>query len=297
MQCGYLPPHMYGVPPMGVVPSTAPPGLGSSPLHDGSLPALSSAAAPAESLPATPQQPQQRPEMWMPEHGASSSDSSAAVSSKAIYPAISLDASSAPMVAMMMAMPSSDHYQHAVAAAAVAAAAGYPMNVPFMYPHIDSSNISAAATGGGSDHNESVVSLDSLSNRGAVSHSASAHYSQQPQQIQAADETPRGFAQPPGAGAGVEYMWAEHQKHMLQGAYSYAQQQQAQGYHHGGQQGYRRRGSGSNISSGSGSGSNANNNSNNNGGGGSNSSHGGSSHGGSSGSYQQQQQQQQPRDR
>ncbi|KAJ2403473.1 hypothetical protein GGI10_005727 [Coemansia sp. RSA 2530] len=131
---------------------------------------------------------------------------------------------------VVLGMAGTDHYQHAVAAAAAAAQAGFPMNVPFMYPHVDSSNISAAATGG-SENNESVVSGDSASR----ARYAPMHY---PPQVMAG-ESPRGAEYPP------QYAWSEQPK---QGAaYAY-------------QQGYRRRGSGSNNSSGSGSanGSNAN---------------------------------------
>ncbi|KAJ2071498.1 hypothetical protein GGH13_003313 [Coemansia sp. S155-1] len=254
MHCGFLPPLMYGVPPsMGspVVPGGGaapppPPGLGSTAAgHSLGMPP--SSAASSDALAA-----QQQSELWVPEHGV-------------------VDASGVPRSKMVMAMPGTDHYQHAVAAAAAAAAAGYPMNVPFMYPHIDSSNISAAATGGGSENNESVVSVDS--NRGVASRFGSMHYPPQQHQQQhqqpLAGDSARGFNEYPPA---MQYMWPEHSKHMAQGAYPYVHQ----GYHQGsaGHQGYRRRGSGSNNSSGSGSanGSNANtNNNNNNSSGGSNS--------------------------
>ncbi|KAJ2757351.1 hypothetical protein GGI19_000070 [Coemansia pectinata] len=266
MHCGFLPPLMYGVPPsMGspVAPGGAapppPPGLGPTTSAHSLAGVPPSSATSSEALAAAQQQAlEQQSELWMSEHGV-------------------VDANGVPRSKMVMAMPGTDHYQHAVAAAAAAAAAGYPMNVPFMYPHIDSSNISAAATGGGSENNESVVSVDSLSNRGVASRFASVHYPQQP----LAGDSARGFNM---SGGGeyppvTQYMWPEHSKHMAaaQGAYPYIHHQQQQGYHQGsggaGQQGYRRRGSGSNNSSGSGSanGSNANNNNNNNSSGGSNS--------------------------
>ncbi|KAJ2736504.1 hypothetical protein IW152_000679 [Coemansia sp. BCRC 34962] len=263
MHCGFIPPLMYGVPPsMGSPAPPPPPGLGPTA-------SVSTAAASSDALVEQPQS-----ELWVPEHGI-------------------VDANGVPRSKLVLAMPGTDHYQHAVAAAAAAAAAGYPMNVPFMYPHIDSSNISAAATGGGSENNESVVSVDSTSNRGIASRYAPMHYL--PQVPSAGGESSaRGFVSgseypPPSAN---QYVWSEHSKHMTAGHGAYPYQQQ--GY----QQGYRRRGSGSNNSSGSGSANGSNANINNSGGsGGSYHHHQSRDHRrgntGGGGGYQRQQQQQQ----
>ncbi|KAJ1931586.1 hypothetical protein EC988_009740, partial [Linderina pennispora] len=111
-------------------------------------------------------------------------------------------------------LPAGDAY-HAMAAAANVVAAGYPLNVPFMYPHVDASNVSTAATGGGSENNESVNSLESSSNKGGSARPSSAHFQQQQQQQQAQqpqpDVAPRGFTQPgmgeyPNA-ATAQYGW------------------------------------------------------------------------------------------
>ncbi|KAJ2812680.1 hypothetical protein GGI24_006639 [Coemansia furcata] len=238
MHCGYLPPPplMYGVPPSMGSPALPPPGLGPTTPHShaSAPPSAVSEAMAAQS------------EMWLAEHG--------------------IDANGVPQSKMVLAMPGTDHYNHAVVAAAAAAAAGYPMNVPFMYPHIDAP-MSAAATGG-SENNESVVSVDSATNRGMANRYASTtHYAQQHQQA-GGDSSRGGFMSPgeyPPATTNAPYAWSEHAK---QGAYPYAQQQQQQqqqqAYYQGAAQGgYRRRGSGSNNSSGSGS---ANGNSNNGGG-------------------------------
>ncbi|KAJ2745459.1 hypothetical protein GGI20_002166 [Coemansia sp. BCRC 34301] len=213
MHCGFLPPLMYGVP-------LPPPPMGSP------APAPSSGAAGAPP----------------PGLGAAAGHSLVGVpSSSGATTSEALLAQQMSEMMMMMAMPGngeSDLYQH-----------GYPMNVPFMYPHMDaSSSASVAATGGGGSENtatESVVSgADSLVNRGVVSRFASV---QQGSSV--------GGTEYPG---GAHYTWAEHSKQM--GAYpSYVHQQQ--GNHQGGHsQGYRRRGSGSNNSSGSGSANGSNNN-------------------------------------
>ncbi|KAJ2359008.1 hypothetical protein GGF43_000422 [Coemansia sp. RSA 2618] len=99
--------------------------------------------------------------------------------------------------------------------------AGYSVSAPFMYPHMDASNLSTAATGG-SENTGSVNSVESASSRQGPEYPA------------------------PG-----QYMWPQQENKQAY-AYTQQQQQQQQQQHQQQQQqnyqGYRRRGSGSNGS-------------------------------------------------
>ncbi|KAJ1753231.1 hypothetical protein LPJ79_000510 [Coemansia sp. RSA 1821] len=112
----------------------------------------------------------------------------------------------------------------------------------FMYPHVDASNLSTAATGG-SENNESLHSVELGSNS---SRPTSMHLQQQqPQQQQPQAEVvaeARGLANPEHRQqAASSYMWTPQEKQApQQPAYGYSYQQPY--YQHSG---YRRRGSGS----------------------------------------------------
>ncbi|KAJ2611664.1 hypothetical protein H4S08_003051 [Coemansia sp. RSA 1365] len=273
MQYGYLPPHMYNM--LGVNTT----GAGANPAHSGQMPSANGDASAAVAVEPTAQQAPPsgvgmpgvvHGEMWgadVKNAGMSTAggDEARLVSHPpAMSAARVLDG--VPVPPPMMSMPSSDPYQQAMAMAA----AGFTMNPSFMYPHIDASNLSTAATGG-SENNDSVNSADTASNRGGSSRPDSMHVQQQQQQMadvgsrgfvqaaQMADVGSRGFVQaavpeyPPAA----QYMWpqpqqqADHSKNMAQGVYNYMYQQPQQPYHHNHQgQGYRQRGSGASSNSG-----------------------------------------------
>ncbi|KAJ1947394.1 hypothetical protein GGF37_000466 [Kickxella alabastrina] len=317
MQYGYMPPHMYGMQTMSPVAGVAPPGAimpdGASPLVGISVSGSGGGIVPDHQqqkqiigavIPGNPPAPTAENDMWMGSnintiggdskpnqhmHGVSALDNISAA------PNVANVAGVAAPLPMMAPMINIDPYQHAMAAAAAAVSAGYAMNSPFMYPHIDASNLSTAATGGGSEHNESVHSLESLSNKGGGSRPSSLHYPPQPHMLSNGEHQQRGFAHaeysmPPHTQEG-QYMWPQHQpqqqgdqhlhaKHMQAaagpgyGGYVYSnqtqnlgqqvvqhqmipqQQHQQQPNYQG--QGYRRRGSGSNSNS-SGGGSNHHN--------------------------------------
>ncbi|KAJ1890970.1 hypothetical protein LPJ66_007184 [Kickxella alabastrina] len=181
MQYGYMPPHMYGMQTMSPVAGVAPPGAimpdGVSPLVGISVSGSGSGIVPDHQqqkqiigavIPGNPPAPTAENEMWMggnintiggdvkPNqhmHGVSALDNISAA------PNVANVAGVAAPLPMMAPMLNIDPYQHAMAAAAAAVSAGYAMNSPFMYPHIDASNLSTAATGGGSEHNESPQNL------------------------------------------------------------------------------------------------------------------------------------------
>ncbi|KAJ2083108.1 hypothetical protein H4R24_001083 [Coemansia sp. RSA 988] len=299
MQYGYLPPHMYNMPGVNAA------GVGANPPHSvqtppmgGDAPAVVAVEPAAQRAPPPagagpgPGPGAAHGEMW----GA---DAKGAVASVAGGEEAVLGGHPPPMGStraldgvpappMMLSMPSSDPYQQAMAMAA--ATAGFAMNAPFMYPHIDASNLSTAATGG-SENNDSVNSIDTPSNRGGSNRGGSSrpdsmHVQQQqvppaqaqqqhmqpvqsqPQvadpvqsQPQVADVGSRGFVQPaaPEYPPATQYMWpqpqpqpqADHSKNMAQGMYNYMYQQPQHPYYHG-HQGYKQRGSGGSSSSNSG---------------------------------------------
>ncbi|KAJ2798398.1 hypothetical protein H4R20_004837, partial [Coemansia guatemalensis] len=276
MQYGYLPPHMYNMPGVNAA------GIGANPLHTGqTLPMggeVSAAVAVEAAAQRTPQSAGTGPgaaggEVWSADAkgAAGNEDSRLGGHPPAMGSARVLDGVPAPP--MMMSMPSSDPYQQAMAMAA--AAAGFTMNPSFIYPHIDASNLSTAATGG-SENNDSVNSVDSASNRGGSNRGGSSrpdsmHVQQQQQQQQhvppvqnqqhVAEVGSRGIVQPtvPEYPPASQYMWpqqqGDHSKNMAQGMYNYMYQQPQQPYYQGHQgQGYRQRGSGGSSSNSGGSG-------------------------------------------
>ncbi|KAJ2590541.1 hypothetical protein IWW49_001967 [Coemansia sp. RSA 1797] len=182
MQCGYLGPHMYGMP--GAVSNGTP--------SNGS-PAVAEAA-----VMGAVQAGMVSSEMW-----AAGKAGPEVLMAHADYPPPQ------PMVA------------------------GYSVSAPFMYPHMDASNLSTAATGG-SENTGSVHSVESASSRQGPEYPASAQYmwpqqdSKQaygyPQQLPQA-QTSHHQQQPP------QVSQHQHQPHSQQNV-----------------QGYRRRGSGSNSS-------------------------------------------------
>ncbi|KAJ1720645.1 hypothetical protein LPJ53_004753 [Coemansia erecta] len=291
MQYGYAPPHMYGMQSISPVGGAvvAPPGMGSagSEAKPGSVPPRdSSVSGVGEPQKQQLQQQQQiGEEMWISGNGSEAVSRLSTHTPTAAVPGFQNMSVTPPVIGSMGGI---DPYQQAMAAAAAAAAAGYGMNSPFMYPHIDASNLSTAATGGGSENNESVHSIDSASNRGAGSRPNSMYY---PQVAPPAADGQRGFNQAMAGNeyhqmAAAPYQWAQqsepHQfiKNVQAGVYAgYPYQGQGQGqgmtagqqqqsqqqqpqpqpsqntqqsYHQG--QGYRRRGSGSNNGSNSGGG-------------------------------------------
>ncbi|KAJ1993019.1 hypothetical protein GGI25_002536 [Coemansia spiralis] len=323
---GFFPPHMYGMPGMNTVGgATQPGGMATSDMHASTQATKTEVSpVPAENSGSSSQQqvvvnampiaiggiPTQVG-MW-PSTGTDSNTSGNVNTEGGVtiikpgFPNASANVDSTSAPPMMVTMPNTDSsYQHAMVAAAAAAAAGFSMNMPFMYPHIDTSALSTAATGGGSENNDSVNSLDSASNRGGSSRPASIHhYSQQQhqqnQQQPGQDSTPRGLAQTVTSPEYVpitQYMWPPqqtdakymHNQQSLQqqqpphpqlqqpppqqplqqhSNYVYQQQQHPNQQHYSasqGQGGYRRRGSGSNSSAG-GSGSNSNSNNGSSGG-------------------------------
>ncbi|KAJ2401622.1 hypothetical protein GGI23_001271 [Coemansia sp. RSA 2559] len=289
---GYFPPHMYGMPEMSAV------GSGSS--DAGAQPSNSNNEG--QSAAKDEQQQQQRQQQQQQQQQSSAAEvpppSAATVArqqqlhqlqqqalASALPPGISMwqaggggaaaaASSNAPTPPpMMAAMPSSDSpsYQQAMGAA-------FSMNAPFMYPHVDATTLSTAATGG-SDNNDSVNSLDSASNRGGSSSRPSSihHYTQQQQQQlqlqQAQEAAARGLTQNmnvPEYVPATQYMWPQQpadpkQIQQQHGNYVYPQQQLQ--FHHGqagSGSGYRGRDSGSTNSASTTSG-----NSNTSGGGGS----------------------------
>ncbi|KAJ1769291.1 hypothetical protein IW140_004290 [Coemansia sp. RSA 1813] len=271
---GYFPPHMYGMPEMSTIDTSSggngggggaaqPSNSDGQSVAKGEQQQLSGAVEVPSSEPTVRQQQQA---LAMPGMSMGGNMWQAA--------GVVADSSNAPTPPMMAAMQSPDSsYQHAMAAAA--AAAGFSVNAPFMYPHVDATTLSTAATGG-SDNNDSVNSLDSASNRGGGGSSRPSsihHYSQQQQQQQhqVQDAAPRGLAQSMNVPEYVpitQYMWPQQhtdpkQAQQQYGNYGYPQQQYHQN-HSGGQGsgGYRGRDSGSTNS-----GSTASGNSNNSGGG------------------------------
>ncbi|KAJ1888257.1 hypothetical protein LPJ66_008667 [Kickxella alabastrina] len=237
MQYGYMPPHMYGMQTMSPVAGVAPPGAimpdRASPLVGISVSGSGGGIVPDHQqqkqiigtvILGNPPAPTTENEMWMggnintiggdakPNqhmHGVSVLDNISAA------PNVANIAGVAAPLPMMAPMINIDPYQHAMAAAAAAVSAGYAMNSPFMYPHIDASNLSTAATGGGSEHNGSVHSLESSSNRGGGSQPSSLHYPPHPHMPSDGEHQQRGFSHaeysiPPHTQAG-QYMWPQHQ--------------------------------------------------------------------------------------
>ncbi|KAJ2156502.1 hypothetical protein GGF46_005147 [Coemansia sp. RSA 552] len=268
MQYGYMPPHMFSMPAMsGVAATGGPSGAGSnaSPSARASPVVVDPVAAAVPSgnnnggiVPGHPAQG----EMWALGIGAKNhpgEGGGVAASSNGNHPVVAgatmPGLEGAPTPPVMMSMPGSDPYQQNMALAA--AAAGFTMNPPFMYPHIDASNLSTAATGG-SENNGSVNSVDSATVRTGSS-GGRAEQAPQPQQV---PDGTRGLVHPEYSQA-MQYMWPQQQQQQQQAelakysSYGYIQQPQAypqqhpppppaQQYYQN--QGYRRRGSGSNSS-------------------------------------------------
>ncbi|KAJ2481984.1 hypothetical protein IWW56_001367 [Coemansia sp. RSA 2131] len=180
MQCGYLGPHMYGMP--GAVSNGTP--------SNGS-PAVAEAV-----VMGAVQAGMVSSEMW-----AAGKAGPEVLMAHADYPP------QQPMVA------------------------GYSVSAPFMYPHMDASNLSTAATGG-SENTGSVHSVESASSRQGPEYPAPTQYMWPQQDSKQAYGYPQ---QPPQAQA------SHHQQQPPQASQHQPHSQQSV-------QGYRRRGSGSNSS-------------------------------------------------
>ncbi|KAJ2391890.1 hypothetical protein GGI05_002822 [Coemansia sp. RSA 2603] len=279
MMYGYAPPHMYGMQSISPVGSSGvgvvPPGVGgaASETKSSSVPPRDSSISGAGE-PQQQQQQQQLPqqiseEMWMSGNGSEAVSRLGTHTPTVAVPGFHGMSVTPPVVGSMGGI---DPYQQAMAVAAAAAAAGYGMGSPYMYPHIDASNISTAATGGGSENNESVHSIDSASNRGAGSRANSMYYQQVAPAAVAtaaaaaaaavAGDGQRGFNQAISGNeyhqmAAASYQWAQqsepHQfvKNMHGGAYAgYPYQGQAQSQGQGmavGQQQHQQQGSQNNT--------------------------------------------------
>ncbi|KAJ2787714.1 hypothetical protein GGI15_000485 [Coemansia interrupta] len=277
MQYGYAPPHMYGMQSISPVGGAVvvPPGMGGpgSEAKPSSVPPRDSSVS-GVGEPQKQQQQQMGEEMWMSGNGSEAVSRLSTHTPTAAVPGFQNVSVTPPVIGSIAGI---DPYQQAMAAAA-AAAAGYGVSSPYMYPHIDASNLSTAATGGGSENNESINSVESASNRGAGSRPNSMYYPQVAAAPAVADGQ-RGFNQGMAGSeyhqmAVAPYLWAQqsepHQfiKNVQAGVYpGYPYQGQGQGQGQGmvgGQQqqqpqpsqnnqqsyyqgqGYRRRGSGSN---------------------------------------------------
>ncbi|KAJ2591522.1 hypothetical protein EV177_008876 [Coemansia sp. RSA 1804] len=244
---GFFPPHMFGMPEMSpVAGSGSEGGLQPSGSGDGRSGAKDDQqqqqqqqlSDTAEAIPAAIQQQQQQQQqqqviggamLGMPMDGSMWQAPPAPAQPQT---GGSLG-SSTPNPPMLAGMASSESlYQHAMAAAA----AGFSMAAPFMYPHADTTTLSTAATGG-SDNNDSINSLDSASNRGGSSRPSSIHHYTQ---YSGSDAGSRGLA---AQGANIaeyvpvtQYMWPQqpggdpkHAHHHQQQHHQLQQQQQQHG--------------------------------------------------------------------
>ncbi|KAJ2454224.1 hypothetical protein EV183_001709 [Coemansia sp. RSA 2336] len=221
MQYGYLPPHMYSMPgpnPVGMAAAAATTGT----------PASGSPAAANAVLATTMPPVAGMAESWakgqLPMGNMEAGGNKAAMIEHGAEPNA--------MVQQAM-MPGIDMYHQQMMM--MMGGGG-----TFVYPHVDASNLSTAATGG-SENNESLHSVELGSNS---SRPTSMHLQQQQQQPPAkAVAEARGLASSEHRqqAAASSYMWTPQEKQVAQQpAYGYSYQQPY--YQHSG---YRRRGSGS----------------------------------------------------
>ncbi|KAJ2724340.1 hypothetical protein GGI07_002019 [Coemansia sp. Benny D115] len=290
MPYGYLLPHMYGMPDMSPGVSVAPPGMDPTrvPSAEEQLSAFGGMVMPAGPIAGTALA---QGEFWNAGAIDSAAANSAVTGAKSTPPGAvsgSVDAASATKPAAPGGLSNAgvgtaaiDPYQAGIGALPVP---GFNMASLFAYPQPDASNLSTAATGGGSENNDSVNSVDSMSNRDGSSRTNPVRYPQQampdgyqrwfaPTAVMAEYPQATHYVWPPQAEQSTpqaKYMQTMD-SHTGAGLHHQGQNQsQSQSPHHNqthnqyqGHQGqaYRRRGSGSNSS-----GAGSNNNSNQHGG-------------------------------
>ncbi|KAJ1881494.1 hypothetical protein LPJ57_001579, partial [Coemansia sp. RSA 486] len=238
MQYGYVPPQMYGMQPMRPIAGVVggPPGIGDNSDVVGNPKAGATSAKDTDGLKQNVAEQQQAlsshqpigvvvpgieanvlPEsMWIPavsvpghhhhhQHHHGGSEHGSRVGTQT--PVVVAGAGGLQGIPATPPPPLAGTYQHPAMAAP-----GYPMTTPFMYPHVDASNLSTAATGGGSENNDSVNSADTASNRGSgggvSSRPNSMHY------LQVTPDGQRGFVQAMGMAEypqNAPYIWPQQQ--------------------------------------------------------------------------------------
>ncbi|KAJ2854421.1 hypothetical protein J3B02_002679 [Coemansia erecta] len=254
MQYGYVPPQIHGMQPISPAAGIGPPGIGDN--SDIGNPKTGAVAASAKdstgSLPDAIEQQQANhtshqavggnviqptaiapgirgnplgEDMWIPANAIAAHHHQGNEQGSQIGTPTPIIAASG--LQGMSATPplAAGSYQYpAMTAAAAAAAAGYSMATPFTYPHVDASSLSTAATGGGSENNDSVNSGDSASNRGngVPSRPNSMHH-----YPQLTPDGQRGFAQAVNMNMGMNMGMVDYPQ-----TAPYVWPQQAESYHH-----------------------------------------------------------------